>query len=460
MRQLTGGGETGVLPSSPNPRRLGKERGNSSGGLRNRPCYRANSLDGNGRIERPNGQNGKEGSALRVTKIGNSKIKIVIILTLYFGVLLFTKAVYAHEAGWWSMIDRPGDLAEYADYGTTLMLPYNGAWTPYKIPVYLDEAAQLNIKVWVDLRICPPPNPLLDETSWKKIINDNKKHPALEGWYIADEPELSGTSPSVVSKYYNWTKEADPNHPVAIAHANTPYEGYVNGYDVLIVDYYPGWTLYDPNLFNWMVRASYSRWKAGLEFAQLRGKKFIATGLGFGAYEDGTPNNGTRDLTYEEYRYHTFSAIVQGVDGFLFWEDDWANTRVKPRVAQMISQIHSISAEMKNGITNDPKVTVSQPTSKVVYRHGVNGTQHVILAVNIAGYNVSDDGETLKGVQFTLPTGIQTSQVQVLSENRTLPVIDGVFTDNFNRFEVHAYRFSNGNSDLDPPVPPKGLKVH
>jgi hypothetical protein len=394
---------------------------------------------------------------LCVRKDENSKLKIVVLLILIFGAFFLNKGAYAQAVGWYSQITQPERLVDHAKDGCTIMLPYNGAWVPEAIGPYLDEAQEQGIRVLVDLRV---ESKLLNEQEFRQIIRAHRNHPALYGWHISDEPEYQGTTVDLLGKYYNYCRQEDPIHPVAIVHAKSPYPKYVNCYDLLLIDYYPGWTLYDPDEFNWMVRDSHWRWRDGIQFAKQYDKVgFMAVGLGFGANENGTPNNGTRDLTYAEYRYHVFTAIVQGVDGFLFWWDQWTNSRIKPIIQQMISQVRSIAAEMKNGVTNDPQIIVSKPSNKVVYRYGRNGNVHVILAVNIAGYNVSDSGEKLTGVRFTLPGESQTSQVEVLNEDRMLPVIDGVFIDDFNRFEVHAYKFFSETPDLGLLASPTRLRV-
>jgi hypothetical protein len=98
---------------------------------------------------------------------------------------------------------------------------------------------------------------------------------------------------------------------------------------------------------------------------------------------------------------------------------------------------------MDNGITNYPRVSVNKnliAQDKLIFRYGAHGNVGIILAVNIAN-RTSLGGQELSNVQFALPDGVRLSQVEVLTEARTLPVTNGVFTDNFNRFEVHAYRF-------------------
>jgi len=116
-------------------------------------------------------------------------------------------------------------------------------------------------------------------------------------------------------------------------------------------------------------------------------------------------------------------------------------------------ELSAMKVEMGNGTTNDPDISVSQPTNKLVYRYGVNRNSHIILAVNIANLS-SVNGQALYDVQFALPEGVLPSQVEVLGENRTIPVTNGIFTDNFNRFAVHSYRFITGAS-----TPPETSKV-
>lgn len=367
----------------------------------------------------------------------NFSTNICRIAIMSLILLFISSASHSFEAGWYSQIANSASLSEYASYGTKIMLPYNGAYLPKSIGPYLYEAQKNNIKVWVDLRLEAL---TLSEANFRAIIRTHKNHPALHGWYISDEPELDKTTPDKLKMYYSICKQEDPYHPVAIAHAHKGYINFVGNYDYLFIDYYPGWTLYNANEFNWMVRKSYSIWKEGLEFSKKHEKQgFVAVGLGFGANEDGTPRNGVRDLSYAEYRYHAFSAIVQGVDGFLFWADDWASTHIKKMVSTMISQINSISEEMKFGKTNDIQIKNSHP-SKIIYRYGVSGGNHILLTVNISGHDVSDNGEALKNVRFDLPEKIEASHVIVLDENRIIPVINNTFSDNYKRFEVHTYK--------------------
>lgn len=133
--------------------------------------------------------------------------------------------------------------------------------------------------------------------------------------------------------------------------------------------------------------------------------------------------------------------MVLDTQAIIFYKDSWANSRIKPIVNQIIGQVQAIGAEMNNGVTKDPQISVSESQDRLAYRYGVNGNRHVLLAVNIANRDVCDSGAQLNNVQFTPPAGVRPTQVEVLDERRPLLVSNGTFANDFSRFEVHVYAF-------------------
>ena len=182
------------------------------------------------------------------------------------------------------------------------------------------------------------------------------------------------------------------------------------------------------------LRTQYDKWSFLLAEAKSFGKPVpIATCQGFG-------NNTTRPYrtpTLNELRYQAFSAVVQGIDKVLFWMyNGWGekDPNAVNNVKNVVAQIQSIGAEMNAGTTFDPDITVNEGFDNLAYRYGTNGTSGVILAVNIA--NRSIGGKNIIA-EFTLPDGINVTSIEVLHENRTIPVSQGKFTDLFNPFAVH-----------------------
>ena len=97
-------------------------------------------------------------------------------------------------------------------------------------------------------------------TDYVDTIEAFKDHPALYGWYIADEPELFDDDPEgwpVVHRYldidpgyYHLAKQADPNHPTYITHnqefipADLPiYQAFMQVTDITGIHQYPFWRI-------------------------------------------------------------------------------------------------------------------------------------------------------------------------------------------------------------------------
>jgi hypothetical protein len=358
--------------------------------------------------------------------------------------------------GWWIDVNRPEKLAGFAAEGNTLVLGSSAIWfvvtQSYVVQQFLDEANKHGIKVILGLNYGGSPYNM-PPADFTNAISKFKGHPALFGWYVADEPEIQSnaaalhgylaTSPG----YYALAKAADPNHPVFIsfnlaydAAGWTKIRGWYDVLDMIGMHSYPYWSVNPQAFGGGEGRTQYDTWKQLLQDAAAYGKPApIATCQGFGdntMYPYRTP-------TYKELRYQTFAAVVQGIDKVLFWMyNGWGDKDpvALDRVKQMTLQIQSIGAEMNAGLTQDPKVGVSQPATNLVYRYGVSAGRHVILAVNIAN-RTSAQGASLSSVKLTLPAGATPSQVNVLHESRTIPVTSGAFTDSFAPFEVHMYQW-------------------
>ena len=71
-----------------------------------------------------------------------------------------------------------------------------------------------------------------------------KDHPALLGYYIADEPDGQGTNPAWVSDTYAILKALDPYHPVTLVlncmeNPTSSIEDFINSAEVIMSDPYP-----------------------------------------------------------------------------------------------------------------------------------------------------------------------------------------------------------------------------
>lgn len=363
------------------------------------------------------------------------------------------------RCGWWVNLSDKAKLQGWAtSYGSNLV-HLNWALDGYiqdpttysiaNIRSFLDEAQKYRIAVSISISTVAFGG--VSDGVFSAFINGLKDHPALWGWYIADEPELySGTHQNLLH-YFSLCKQLDPVHKCWVVNSGSVNRTFSDVTGFYAVDLYPKKSA-SAEFGDSQTRQSYDYWKNAYDIAKADNKgplTILPQGMGAGYQNYG-------DLTVNELRYHAFSAVVLGIDKIFFWTYTESNPTMESRVNQVIKQITDIKTEVVNGSTNDPRITASQPATSLTYRYGTNGSSNVILAVNIAN-RTSTNGQALSNVQFTLPAGVRPSQVEVLGEGRTIPVTNGVFTDNFDRFAVHVYKFSA--TATNAPSPPTGLRL-
>ena len=366
--------------------------------------------------------------------------------------------------GWWTDLSNSNSWAGYKENGVNF-LHLNGAsawFTPTQVTAKLDIAHSLGLKVSLSMtkeQWCPYPQTKAQIVNW---VNGVKGHPAIYGYYIADEPNYA-TNPDIIygwlrkqlwngdtPGYYRIIKDIDSERIVWFGWSGNIYgTGWPDSTDQAAVwDYYTG----SSNEFGTTyIRQSIDTIRNGLNWTAVNGKSpFIWVMQAFGTNFD----KYLHDPTLAEIKYNFFTGVAAGVTRFLWWADTYAHNNVMENVGVAQRLLRDIKSQMEIGQTNSPSIEVNQSLvsqDKLIFRYGVSGNTGVILAVNIGG-RASMDGQPLSNVKFTLPDGIRPLEVEVLNENRTLPIADGVFIDNFKRFEVHAYRFVIGeNIQLSPP---------
>lgn len=378
-------------------------------------------------------------------------MKIFRLPLLAAAILLLT-SIYVARAeilmGWYTEASNSGAWAGYAANGCNFFHLSGANWfTASEVKAKLDIVHRLGGKASVDMkRESGLPELILSD--YINFINTVKTHPAVWGWYIADEPDLCSERKLSVEEchhrlatnpgWYRLTKSLDPSRYVWLVLANKISPGWNDCADIIALDTYPVYYGYR-GFETKELRRQPDLMKSGLDWAETYQKKpFIAVIQAFGGYGNWTEPN------LSQMKYQVFSGLVQGVKVILWFHDGWASDHVKKIAAQVQRITRDISPQMDIGVKNDPTVTMSQnliAQDRLIFRYGLVGKIGAILAVNVANRD-SANGETLSNVQFTLPVGVRPSQVEVLGENRTLPVTKGVFTDNFKPFEVHAYRFA------------------
>jgi len=374
--------------------------------------------------------------------------RLSLLLAAFLLVITICTARAEILMGWYTETNNSGAWAGHAANGCNFFHLGGANWfRAPEVKAKLDIVQSLGGKASIDMKRTSG-LPELSLSDYKHFVNIVKTHPAVWGWYIADEPDLCPERRLSVETcrhrlainpgWYRLTKSLDPGRYAWLVLANKISPGWNDCADIIALDTYPvyyGYTGFEAK----ELRHQPDLMKSGLDWAETHNKKpFIAVVQAFGGYGNWTEPN------FPQMKYQVFSALVQGVKVILWFHDGWASDNIKKMAAQVQRIIRDISPQMDMGTKNDPTVILNQnlvAQNRFIFRYGLVGKIGAILAVNVANRD-SPNGETLSNIQITLPPGVRPSQVEVLGEDRTLPVTNGEFSDNFKPFEVHIYRFT------------------
>jgi len=308
----------------------------------------------------------------------------------------------------------------------------------------------------------------LKKAGMKVICHQNKtalKHvddPTIIGWMHGDEPDNAqslgqgkGYGPPILPKkiiddYYK-IQQADPTRPVILnlgqgvawdgyygrgVRTNHPedYPEYIKGCDIASFDIYPAVHSKPEVAGNlWFVANGVERL---IKWAD--GKKVV-----WNCIECTRISNPEKKATPHQVKCEVWMSIIHGSMGLIYFVHEW-----QPRFdesallhdAGMLSAVTAINrqitelAPVLNSPTIEDAASVSSsneavPVDMMVKKH--DGATYLFAA------GMRDDKTT---ATFTLrhPEGVKT--VEVIGENRTITVKDGVFKDNFEAWDVHLYR--------------------
>jgi hypothetical protein len=125
-------------------------------------------------------------------------------------------------------VEWPTRGAEYeeAEAGLNTFLPTHGTDLNGRSPAdradmleFMDTAARLGLRVVYQISGVADANNS-DPKKWAVLeaeVTAVRRHPALLGWYLADEPDGSGVDPARLSAAYQRVKQLDPYHPVMVS---------------------------------------------------------------------------------------------------------------------------------------------------------------------------------------------------------------------------------------------------
>ena len=363
------------------------------------------------------------------------------------GVLLANEKPF-FPIGLYSVPEDDAVMKELSEAGFNCVVWYSPryypAFSPSRARTYLDHLQRHGLK---GILATPEPdltnNKEAAEEFLEKMVVSLRTHPALLAWYLADEPHHSTTDQKGFHQGYQRFCQFDPYHPATLVQqpaSPTAYSWFAHAMDALMIDVYPRFTLDAgpenlryPDLIRHCMAA-----------ARQAGNKEKPVWYVPPAW---TPRRWTpwrmrkyRLPTVQEQRTMVYTAIIHGAKGIVWFgfeaETDCAkyNCTVPglwPAFKALAGEL-SFLAPVLAAPDSSQRVSV-QPDDHVIQALLKNhqGEQY-LFAVNASRRKVSATFHISR-------TGDHVTRLSVISEDRSVQIEKGVFSDAFEPYQVHLY---------------------
>jgi uncharacterized protein (DUF2141 family) len=376
-----------------------------------------------------------------------------------------------YEYLWFDNLNSTTDPATIYNTAASTSMIYNNEYCNTSDPnqvarvqTYLDNANGRGMKVILSAKelLVKVRDGQRSWTDFTNYINQFKNHPALKGWYLADEPYDAGVSLSLCQSASTIIRQ-NSSKPIYMAFCNSdidnsvPYN-YRSTYDIMMYDRYPfeddcgqfegledeWFTILGIKL--WVEKYGWkSRCEDAMDQAASAGKPFNNIIQSFG-YVYGVISK--RLPTYTEERFMCYWSILRGAQGLSLWMTDymlWSSaiaghpypysgttwqTEVGVPVGQELKQLKdALKAGAISGGVSDNNSSIMCN----VYRDPRTGKYHLV-AVN------DSDGSSNVTFTFNLPVTITTAVPQYGSGSHpTKTMSNNAFSDTLTAYEVHHY---------------------
>lgn len=347
-------------------------------------------------------------------------------------------------------------IKELADAGATFMR--TGAWggdwddeTIAREQKYLDAAARYGMYCMPYLRKHARVASDADETELRQLLNRFKDHRGLGAWKGDDEPEWGKVPLEPLTRAYRVIKEVDPKHPVVIIHAPRGTVESLRRYnsigDILGADIYPVGV--PPGAHSLLPNKNISlvgdHTRIMMDVADGKLPVWMVLQIAWSGVTK--PGKTLVFPTFEQERFMTYEAIINGARGLIYFGGS-IKPALTPRDEKLgwnwtfwDSVLRRVVTEI--GTKSPLYPALVAPNSKLPIRaSGAPGVEFCVREVEGQIFILACKREGEKAtVEFTgLPPRIAKGEV-LFESSRKVKVAQGRFTDEFEPFGVHVYRF-------------------
>ena len=334
--------------------------------------------------------------------------------------------------GWWSL--PAAAMRETASNVTWL---YMGPWqTVDVLRKALDEIGAVggygmiyptvNNRRPEDLTVAPISEQ--DGELIRERVRALKDHPALLGWYLADEPEYHHVLPESVKQLRSLISEEDPWHPtIVVNNAFGAIRQFASGGDIIAPDPYP---------FFKRGGMSPAMGKVGAHIAEATAAAMPGQAVWVVPQAHDTRDFGGKDErgpTFAECRNMVWQAVSAGARGVVWWDWGWTAPNMIDSVygnAYLARELNALRAYVLAPVEDGLDIAAPQ---KEMLRAALRtaGGQHALFAANAASAPQDVD------IKVAALAG---RELIVLGEGRTVRVAaDGTLTEHFDPYGTHIY---------------------
>ncbi len=284
----------------------------------------------------------------------------------------------------------------------------------------LDAAAKAGMKVVVEV-----PAQGADKERAAALIKECRQHPALLAWCLFDEVFTAAWGKAnyqAVCDTYREMKQLDPDHLICLVE-NEYGLGYLKGKnldfpgDVVWIDYYA----YPPS-GNLAATTDYVKTMAAMAAKPQQPCWLCPLGGGYAFW-------ASREYTPAEAEFSTYTALVNGTTGFLFFASHPRSPSLWAKLKQLAQEARALTPVLATG-TPLPGVECSE--GAVQYLAQRCGERLYVIAVNGSAQPVR--------ARFNLGALALTGQAaQVEFENRSIAPAGALLEDDFAGYQRHVY---------------------
>ncbi|MBN8587951.1 MAG: chitobiase/beta-hexosaminidase C-terminal domain-containing protein [Rhodothermia bacterium] len=323
---------------------------------------------------------------------------------------------------------------EEAVKGFNMISPYQKieAGTRAERKAYLDRAAQLGMKVHFNLLSVAggggvsqeengKPNSVAEKRALLRAeIEAFKKHPALLGWYISDEPSAVNIPPAPLEELYRFIKSIDPYHPITIVfnEVNNPTL-YSGAMDIVMADPYP-----IPNQPIAQVQTFTEKLVRGFRYQ--KPVWIVPQAFGGGEWWQ-------REPTRQEIRAMTYLALIHGATGIQYFIRHGLNGF--PKSTDVWNEAGAVAREVMEMtpflLSDLPAAEVATNDPNLVIRTARYDGSWLVMLVNLENQP--------KTFSIRIPEIVWDGKAKVLFANREVNYQNAVLSDMVDAYGTRVY---------------------